>query len=53
MQAATKFEGLSFDGLPPCQNGLGLSEGDGFGRHVVRTLVGMLGVVVIDEAGPS
>ena len=53
MQAAALFEGLSLDLFPPCQNDMGLSEVDGFGRQVVRVLAVTVGVVVIDEAGET
>jgi hypothetical protein len=47
MQAASLFDDFAFDVFPPVQDGLGASEVDGGGYHVVQSLVAV--VVVIDE----
>src|SRR6266516_2956648 len=49
MQAASLFDGFSFDLFPPFENGLTASEVDVSRRQVVQALVVSTVVVVLDE----
>ena len=49
MQAASLFDGLSFDLFPPIENGLTAPEVDVSRRQVVQALVISTVVVVLDE----
>ena len=49
MQAASLFDGFSFDGFPPFEYGRCSTEVDVSGRQVVQTLVVAAVVVVLDE----
>src|SRR5260370_30534131 len=49
MQAASLFDGFSFDLFPPFENGLTASEVDVSRRQVVQALVVSTVVVVLDD----
>jgi hypothetical protein len=51
VQAASLFDGLSFDGFPPFEYGRCSTEVDVGRRQVVQTLVVAAVVVVLDELG--
>jgi hypothetical protein len=49
VQAASLFNGFSFDGFPPFENGRCSTEVDVGWRQIVQTLVVAAVVVVLDE----